>query len=119
MEIMVSLLILAVLMVSLFRMQASSIELARVSGFKQAAPLLAAQQISRLELGPEEPVENSGQFEGVWSGYQWQCRLSSADPGESGILSQDVSQKLIRIDLEIIGPSHADRFNLVTWRYVP
>lgn len=116
-EVMVSLTIVAVLLVSLFRMQAVSIDIAVSSHFKQTAPLLAVRPLSMIDQDLEDTTELSGRFDGLYEGYEWTCRISDAPFEESGLISADVARKLKRLDIRVTGPGGTGVFELTTYRY--
>jgi general secretion pathway protein I len=118
MEVMVSMAIIALVLVSLFRLQSGAVDLAGADQFQNLAPLTAKLRLAEIEArlgeftGETEDVEISG------DGYQGSCRITDVDLPE--IMSDKDPGRLRKIELVIAEPSGGRRsFRLTTFRYVP
>jgi len=116
-EIMVSIAIIAVVFVSLFKMQARNITLAEAERFYSDSFLLARKIAAEAESDLSDTGTTTGDFTGEFDHFNWTCTtrdsevlLESMD-GEQGRL-------LKRLTIEIAkGDDHSIEFH--TWRYAP
>ncbi len=123
-EIMVSLAIIAIVFVSLFRMQSGTIGLAATGQFKSIAPILAQLKLSEIEADlantQEMADEDKGNFEGQYEGYAWEYSITSATVEDNGegldFIHEDRIEDLKKIDLVIKGNQDNKTFGLTTWR---
>jgi general secretion pathway protein I len=118
-EIMVSIAVLAIVMVTLFRLQSGTIRLAGHGKFIRTAPLLAQGQLTALEtaLAHGDPGELSGDFPDQFKGYEWSAALEDADFENQEILSQKQFKNFKKITLEINDPDKNRSYRVTTWRY--
>ncbi|MBU0973016.1 MAG: prepilin-type N-terminal cleavage/methylation domain-containing protein [Proteobacteria bacterium] len=117
-EIMVSIAILALVLVTLFRLQSSTLKLAGHGKFNGLAPFLARQQLAVLEMDLKNPGNLSGDFGQTLKGYEWSCTIEDAAFEEPSILSEQQLANLKRINLKITGPGKDRSYTLTTWRYL-
>ena len=117
-EIMVSIAILALVMVTLFRLQSGTLKLAGHGKFNGLAPFLARQQLAALEPKLADPGNLSGDFGEAFKGYEWSCTIEDAAFEDPTILSEHQFQKFKRINLKITGPNKDRSYTLTTWRYL-
>lgn len=115
-EIMVSLSIVAIVFVSLFKMQSSNIVLAEYGHFHSTAPILARQTIARIGQDLEDESNLSGDFGENFQGYKWNVKISEYQTFDSAIISETSAKKLKRVEVEI--SKGKNLFTLVVWRYV-
>ncbi len=115
-EIMVSLSIVAIVFVSLFKMQSSSILLAGYGKFHSTAPFLARQTITRIERDLEDDANPSGDFGDSFPGYQWSARITDYQTYDSAIIPESAAKRLKRVEIEIV--QGENQFTLNTWRYL-
>ncbi|MDA8133287.1 MAG: prepilin-type N-terminal cleavage/methylation domain-containing protein [Desulfobacteraceae bacterium] len=118
MEVMVSMAIIALVLVSLFRLQSGAVDLAGADQFQNLAPLAAKMKLAEIEAqlgeltGETEDVEISG------DGYQGSCRITDVDFPE--IMPDKDQGRLRKIELVMAEPRGGRRsFRLTTFRYVP
>ena len=115
-EILVSLSIVSIVFVSLFKMQSSSILLAEHGRFNSTAPLLARQAIAICERSLEENSTLEGDFGDDFPGYQWRGEVSEYQAFDSTLISETAAKQLKKITIEIL---HGNaNFTLTTWRYL-
>lgn len=115
-EIMVSLSIVAIVFVSLFKMQSSSILLAGYGKFHSTAPFLARQALTQIEGELDDDDAPSGDFGDSFPGYQWQARITDYQTYDSAIIPESAAKRLKRVEIEIL--QGENRFSLNTWRYL-
>lgn len=113
MEILVSLSLVAIVFVSLYRLQASSIQQAEAVLFYSQAPGLAQMKLGELVTSIETNETRSGSFEEP-SGFSWEASASGYDLPDSSILSEESSSNLVHI--RVIVASNGRTFELDTWR---
>ncbi len=115
-EILVSLSIVSIVFVSLFKMQSSSILLAEHGRFNSTAPLLARQAITICERSLEENSTLEGDFGNDFPGYQWRGEVSEYQTFDSTLISETTAKRLKKITIKILHGK--DDFTLTTWRYL-
>ncbi len=115
-EILVSLSIVSIVFVSLFKMQSSSIVLAERGRFNATAPLLARQAITICERSLEEDTTLEGDFGKEFPGYQWRADISEYQTFDSTLISENSARQLKKVTVEIL--HGRDNFTLTTWRYL-
>jgi len=113
---MVSLSIVAIVFVSLFKMQSSNIFLAGYNKFHSTAPFLARQAITKLQRDLDKDSNLSGNFGESFQGYQWKATVSEYQTYDSKIISEKTGKQLKRLEIEILNGEN--RFILNTWRYL-
>lgn len=120
MEVMVSLAVLAIVLATVFKLQSSTIALARAAHFKSSAPMLARQQLAQLAQNNYDPEEFEGEFTENFPGFSWTCEIESgADRGGwEDILSETRPEQLKKISITIFGPDRDRQFTLGTWRFI-
>jgi general secretion pathway protein I len=115
-EIMVSLTLISIVFVSLFKLQSSTIHLAEYGKFQSSATLLARQAITMAERDIKQGSTLSGNFGEAFPGYEWQARISDYPSFDSTIIPEKTAERLKRIDIEI---TYGDNiFTATTWRYL-
>lgn len=118
-EVIVAIAVLAMVLVTLFRLQSSTVGLSEAAYFKQTAPLLALRKIDALEGNGFDPGNLPQEFKGRYQGYTWVCDIKegswSAD--WDGIFSRGQVKGLRKIKMTIFSPEQKRSFTLLTWRY--
>ncbi|MBF0224451.1 MAG: prepilin-type N-terminal cleavage/methylation domain-containing protein [Desulfobacterales bacterium] len=95
-EVMISIALLAIVLVSVFRLNAQSITMNTDSRFNTVAPMLAQMKISEID-SLEDIYINEGDFGENFHGYRWKTEVLDINSETFGNLSQDMK----RIDLII------------------
>ena len=116
-EIMVSIAVLALVMVTLFRLQSGTIKLADHGKFNSLAPFLARQQLAALERELDSPPRLTGAFGDDYQGYEWSAVIKNADFEEPAIISEKQFGNFKRIDLEITYSNKGRSYKITSWRY--
>ncbi|MCP3940077.1 MAG: prepilin-type N-terminal cleavage/methylation domain-containing protein [Desulfobacteraceae bacterium] len=115
-EVMVSIAILAIVLVSIFKLQSGTYKLAELGNFNRVAPLLARQQLAILESGSLDSDDLSGDFGEDFKGYEWFCTIENTDFEELETLSDQQLEKLRKITIKITALGKS--YRLSTWRYI-
>ncbi len=117
-EIMVSVSVIAIVFVSLFRLQSGSIGMAAAGRFSTLAPILADRLLTEIRQNPADWTDPEGDFGDAFPGYRWTCDLTDVVPEDPDLIREERTHRLKRIALVITGPSDRDNFQLVTWRVI-
>lgn len=114
-EIMVSLSILAIALLAVFRLQSQTLAMHGRVSFDVTAPLLAQETLGRLEAKfPQVPESGSGDFGDDWSGYEWRTRTERARTDALG----DASDDFYRIDVTVSSADDNKTYQLTAYRFV-
>ena len=114
-EIMVSISIISIVLVAVYRMHIQTIAMNSSVKFYTTAPLLAHGKIAELEINPsDELTDDSGNFGEEFSGYRWNL---SIDDIESKLLGT-TSKALKKIDVTISFNNDEFTYNLRKYRFV-
>ena len=99
-EVMVSVTIIAIALVTLIGSQSQSVSIATISRFDTTASLLAQQKMAELALGGfDELRSGSGDFGEEFSMYSWTVEVRDLGEGDTGI---DGAEEMLRsVDLII------------------
>ncbi len=112
MEVMVAMAIMAIVLVSVYRMHSQTLTMNAAARFYTQAPLLAKSKLAQLETSSSEPISgDSGDFGEKFPGYSWTVvteDVSSEVLGESGDLK--------RIDLKVSFNDNEYTYDFRTYR---
>lgn len=119
-EILVSLSVMAVVFMALFRMQSATIDLAATGRFNSIAPLLAEMKLSEIDAGPDDFEDESGDFGDAYPGYAWTCRVSQGSGASQELPDRDTGwvESLRKVDLVIRDRRSERVFRISTWRHL-
>jgi general secretion pathway protein I len=114
-EVIVAMGIAALVLVSIYRLQAQSISMERIAQFHTLAPLLAEELVAGLELqAPDYPLSDAGDFDENYPGYTWEIETRDVDvftdPSGRALLKQ--------IDIKVRLEDNEDHFTMRTYRLV-
>lgn len=99
-EVMVSVTIISIALVTLIGSQSQSVSIAIISRFDTTASLLAQQKMTELALaGFEELRSTEGDFGEDFSGYRWQVEVRDLGEDDTGI--EGAPDMLRSVDLVI------------------
>lgn len=115
-EIMISVSIIALVFVSLFRMLAGTTDLALSGKFNSIAPFLARQLLADMERDIANWSEFEGDFGENYPGYEWSCKISDGSFDSLEFLSDTSFESLKKIDLTILGMNKQKVYKITTWR---
>ena len=97
-EVMIALAVMAIVLVSVYRMHSQSLTMNAAARFYTLAPLLAQNKIAELEmLSADGFPEDSGDFGEQYPGYSWRTSLVDVSSEVLGEVANDLKQ----IDLTI------------------
>jgi general secretion pathway protein I len=97
-EVLIALAIMAIVLVSVYRMHSQTLTMTAASRFYTQAPMLAQSKLSQLEANASELIAgDSGDFGELFPGYSWKV---STEEVSSEILGE-ISRDLKRIDLTV------------------
>lgn len=115
-EVLVALGILAVVLGSVYRLQAQSIQMAMESRFATQAPLLARSALARFESAPQpELAPGEGDFGPNFPGYTWKITTEAV---QSPTLGVELSKDLRRIEVAVSLNDGQYRYAFRTYRLV-
>ncbi len=115
-EIMVSISIIAIVLVSLFRMHAATIGLAEKVKFNAVATHLARQKITEIRMDMKGAVDGRGDFGDEFPGYSWESAMENMVVFDEEMISEKQAENMKRIDLTI-SLGERQSFTLRTWTY--
>ncbi len=115
-EVMISVSIIALVFVSLFRMQSGTISLAQTGQFNTIAPILAAQLIARIEHDVQNWSQSDGDFGESHPGFTWTCEISDISLDELDFIREESADSLKKIHIKITGPGEQTPYEVTTWR---
>ena len=115
-EIMVSIAIISIVLVSLFRMHASTIRLAEKIQFNAVATSLARKKITEIRMDMTDAGDDRGDFGDDFPGYTWESTMGEMPVFDENMISEKQAEKMKRIDLTIfLGERQV--FAVRTWAY--
>ncbi len=113
-EILVSMVILAVVLLAVHGLHAQSLAAIRTARFQALAPLLARQKLSEVEIsGRVAPGVDEGSFGERYPGYAWRVELGEAASERLG----EVAGGLRRIDLSVSFNSEEFVYRVRAYRF--
>ena len=114
-EVMVAMAIMAIVLVSVYRMHSQTLTMNSASRFYTLAPLLAQSKMAQLEASPSEIFAgDSGDFGDNYPGYIWRV---STEEVASEVLGES-AKDLKRIDLMVSLNNEEYVYNVRTYRYI-
>lgn len=117
-EVMISVSIIAVIFISLFRMQSQSISLAQTGRFNTLAPILAGRLLNKIETDIDNWSEGEGNFGENYPGIGWTCEITDFPLQELEFTSKTSTHRLKKITITITGSSGQTPIKTETWRVV-
>lgn len=114
-EIMVSISIIAIVLVAVYRMHTQTISMNTSVKFYSTAPLLAHGKIAELEINPlNELTDDSGNFGEEFAGYRWNVSINDVESKFLGATGEDLK----KIDITISFNNDELTYNLRKYRFV-
>jgi general secretion pathway protein I len=113
-EIMVSISIIALVLVSVYRLHAQTISMHQSARFYTTAPLLAQNKMAEFEIKPlDELTDDSGSFADEFPGYSWKVAINDVESETLGSTAEDLKK------IDIIVSFNQDEFtyDLRTYRF--
>ena len=116
-EVMISVAIIALIFVSLFRMQSSTIMLAEAGKFNTIAPILAKQILVRVEQDIENWSDPNGDFGENYPGMKWACEISDVFLENLDFIGEENQDRFKKIDIKILASSGSNSYEISAWRF--
>jgi general secretion pathway protein I len=115
-EVMVALCILAIVLLSVYRLQSQTISMSIESRFYTQAPLLARSALARWEEARKlEMISDQGDFGREFPGYQWKISVEGAP---SPALGAQFARDFQRIDVLVTLNNGEHSYGFRTYRFV-
>lgn len=113
-EVLVSLTIMAIVLVAVFKLRAQSISVETANRFQTTATLLAQTTLAKVKATPLDALQSdSGAYEGAYTGYRWQLTLTDVAAEEL----DTIGRRLKRISIDIYLEADRYRHNLTTYHF--
>ena len=97
-EIMVAISIMAIVLVTVFKMHVQTLSMNTAVRFHTTAPLLAQKKIEELEINSSiDQLADSGDFGSEFAGYTWKA---SVEEVQSDILEED-AESLKKVEIAV------------------
>lgn len=117
-EVMIAVSIIALVFVSLFRMQSGTLRLAGAGKFNVLAPALADRVLGEIEGDLADKSQASGDFGEEHPGFQWTCDISESDLDDLDFIDKEKNRNLKKIHLKITDTREQRSYEIFTWRFV-
>jgi general secretion pathway protein I len=115
-EVMVALGIMAIVLMSVYRLQSQTVAMSIESRFSTQATLLARSALNRFEESPERQfTTRQGDFGREYPGYQWKITVEDAP---SAALGRDISRDMKRIDVLVTLNNGEYSYGFRTYRFI-
>jgi len=115
-EVMVALCILAIVLLSVYRLHSQTISMSIESRFYTQAPLLARSALTRWEEARKpELISDQGDFGKEFPGYHWKIRVEDAP---SPALGAPFARDMQRIDVLVTLNNGEYSYEFRTYRFV-
>ena len=99
-EIMVAVSIIAIVLVTVYRMHAQTISMNFISRFQTTAPMLAKRILTEVETKTlDDLADDSGDFGKDFSDYKWQVSVKEVESDALGEIAKDLKQIEITVSL--------------------
>ncbi len=113
-EIMVAVSIIAIVLVSIYKMQAQTISMNYEARFYATAPLLAQTKMTEQETKSlEDLTSDSGNFDDDFPGYSWSMAVDDVESEALGTTAKDLK----KIDVTIFLNNDEFTYSLRTYRF--
>ena len=114
-EVLIAMAIMAIVLVSVYRMHSQTLTMTAASRFYTEAPMLAQSKLSQLEANASELIAgNSGDFGEQFPGYTWRI---STEEVSSEVLGETAGD-LKRIDLTVSLNENEYEYSVRTYFFV-
>ena len=114
-EVLVAMGVMALVMVTLFRMHGSTLTLAGAGRFTSMIPQAGSRIMASAAAGRSVPDRMPEEFETAFSGLSWTCELEDAAFESPVDILPAQSEKFKKIRVTITGSGKS--FEVITWRY--
>jgi general secretion pathway protein I len=112
-EVMVAMAIMAIVLVSVYRMHSQTLTMNMAARFYTQAPMLAQSKLAQLEIDSSGiTAADSGDFGDKFPGYTW--RISTEEVSSEAL--GEIAADLKRIDMTVVFNSDEYMYNVRTYR---
>ena len=113
-EVLISLTIMAIVLVAVFKLHAQSISMSAATRFHTTAALLSQTKLAEITATSlAELTSDSGDFAQPFAGYQWQSVIEDVTSEDLG----PVSAQLKKINIAIVFGADQYRYHLTTHHF--
>ena len=113
-EIMVAISIIAIVLVTVYRMHAQTISMNFISRFQTNAPMLAKKVLTEIETKPVDDLADvSGDFGKEFPGYNWQVSVKEVESEALGEIAKDLRQIEVIVSLN----EDEDVYNIRSYKF--
>ncbi len=113
-EVLISLAIMAIVLVAVFKLHAQSISMSAAARFHTTAALLSQTKLTEITTTPlAELMSNSGDFAQPFAGYRWQSVIEDVAANDLG----PVGGQLKEINIAIVFGANQHRYHLTTHHF--
>ena len=114
-EVMVSVAIMSIVLVSIYRLHSQSLTMNAEARFYTQAPMLAQSKLAEMGAGKDAGfTDGSGEFDENFPGYTWRVSVEDVEIEALGEISQDLK----KIDVTVSFNENEYVYNLRTFRLV-
>ena len=114
-EVMVAIAILAIVLVSVYRMHSQTLAMNTAARFYTQAPMLAQSKLAQIEVDSSGITgTDSGEFSDKFPGYTW--RISTEEVASEAL--GEIAAGLKRIDMTVVFNSDEYIYNVRTYRFI-
>jgi general secretion pathway protein I len=114
-EVMVAMAIMAIVLVSVYRMHSQTLSMNSANRFYTLAPMLAQSKLAQLETGSSELMaDDSGDFGEQFPGYAWIVAVEDVAVDALGEISNDLK----KIELTVSLNNNEYAYTVRTYRLV-
>jgi len=112
---MVAMAIMAIVLVSVYRMHSQTLSMNAANRFYTQAPMLAQSKLAQLEINSSEIIAgDAGDFGEKFPGYNWNVSVEDVSVEALGEVSNDLKQ----IDLTVSLNNNEYSYNVRTYRLI-
>lgn len=113
-EIMVAVSIVAIVLVSVYKMHAQTIWMSSTIQFHTTAPLLAQQKLAEFEtISSYRQISDSGDFGDDFPGYAWRLSVDDTDSELLGSVAEDLK----RVDITVTFNQGENSYHVRAYRF--
>ena len=116
-EIMVSLAVMAIVLLSVFRLHSGSLKLADAVQTRSLMPFIARQQLAKVLSQPSFEGTISGEMKEQGTVYDWSCTSEQHSFEDPVSVSADQAKRFKALTLTVTQKESGRMFRLTTWRY--
>jgi len=114
-EVMVAMSIMAIVLVSVYRMHSQTLAMNTANRFYTQAPMLAQSKLAQLETGSSETIAgDAGDFGDKFPGYSWNVTVEEVALEALGEAANDFK----KIDLTVSFNNNEYIYNVRTYRFM-